>query len=133
MAAGQRLNRFAQVRAPFSVGGRWLAVLAGGGAGPGHEPGPVGAHGRQHAVASRQVRAGLEHQRGEPRNEVLGVENHVRGAGAIRRLECLAHVPARGQRQPRGGDRRPCDVARQALEIVPLRGLRRDVGVQGKA
>ena len=38
-----------------------------------------------------------------------------------------------GQRQPLGGDRRPCDVARQVLELVTLRALRRDARVQREA
>jgi SAM-dependent methyltransferase len=34
------------------------------------------------------------------RNKVLGLEDHVRGAIALRRLQRIAHVPALGQRQP---------------------------------
>jgi hypothetical protein len=39
----------------------------------------------------------------------------VRGAVAIRRLQCQPHESALGQRQPLGGHRGPCDVARQVL------------------
>ncbi len=62
---------------------------------------------RKHAVIPSQVGAGLWHQRGEPRDEVLGFEDYVRGAVPIRRLQCTAHMPALGQRQPLGGDRGP--------------------------
>src|SRR5690606_9312559 len=54
----------------------------------------------------------------------------VRRSIPIRRLQCAAHEPALGQRQPLSGDRRPCDVACQMLELVPLRGLRGDARVQ---
>src|SRR5690606_4297823 len=60
------------------------------------------------------------------RDKILGLENDVSGPIAIRRLQCTAHIPARGQRQPPVGHRWPCDVARQALELVTLRGLRGD-------
>jgi hypothetical protein len=53
----------------------------------------------------------------------------VRGAVAIRCLQRIAYVPAPGQRQALGGDRRSRDVARQALDLVTLRGLCRDTRV----
>ena len=57
-------------------------------------------------VVPGQVGAGLRYQRSKPRNKVFRFENQVRGAVAIRRLQRVAHVPAAGQRQPAGGDRR---------------------------
>jgi hypothetical protein len=102
-----------------------------GGPGPGHHPGPVRARWCKHAVIPRQMGTGFWHQRGEPRDEILGLEDHMRGAVPIRRLQCTAHPPALGQRQPLGGDRRGLEtLARQVLELVPLRGLRRNTRVQ---
>ena len=110
--AKTRLRRCAQVSRRWRAvadGSPRLAALAGlvgrGGACPGHDPGPVRARRCEHAVVSGQVRAGLGHQRSEVGDEVLGFEDHVGGAVAIRRLQRITHVPALGQRQPLGGDR----------------------------
>jgi len=119
---------------PLRVDGRWLVVLAAsGGACLRHDPRPVRARRRKHTVVPRQVRAGFWHQRGESGDKVFGLEDHVGGAVTIRRLQRIANVPAPGQRQPAGGDRRSCDVTCEALELVALRGLRRQTGVQRKA
>ena len=84
------------------IDGRWLATL-GNSACPGHDPGPLGARRREHAMVPSQVGAGCWYQRSESRNKVLRLENHVRGAIAIRRLECIAHVATPGRRQAPGG------------------------------
>jgi hypothetical protein len=62
---------------PLPAGGRWLSApvgLAGtGGAGLRHDPGPIRTRRREHALVRRQVRAGFWHQRGKPRDEILGL------------------------------------------------------------
>lgn len=54
-------------QSPLSVGGQWLAarlsLVGGGGASAGHDPGPIRARRREHAVIPRQVGAGFWHQR----------------------------------------------------------------------
>jgi hypothetical protein len=54
---------------PLPVDGRWLAGLhrlaASSRARFGHDPGPIRARRREHAVVPRQVSAGLGHQRSE--------------------------------------------------------------------
>jgi hypothetical protein len=96
---------------PSPVAGQWFAALPGlvgsASASSAHDPRPIRARRREHAVIAGQVRSGLRHQRREPRDEVLGLEDHVSGAVAIRRLQCVAQVPALGQRQPLGGHRGP--------------------------
>jgi hypothetical protein len=77
-----------------------------------------------------QVRAGLWHQYNQSGDKVLGLEDDVRGAVPIRCLQRAAHEPAFGQRQPFSRHRRPCDIARQVLELVALRSLRGDARVQ---
>jgi hypothetical protein len=51
-----------------------------------------GLAGREYAVIAGQVRTRLRHQRREPRNEVLGLEDHVGRAVPIRRLQRIAHL-----------------------------------------
>lgn len=51
-------------------------------------------------------------------------------AGPIRRLQCIPHLAAVRQRESLGGNRRPRDIARQALDLVALRALGRDARVQ---
>ena len=54
---------------PLPVTGRWLTALVGlagsSGLSPGHDPGPLRARRRKHAVIAGQVRTGLWHQRGK--------------------------------------------------------------------
>jgi hypothetical protein len=69
------------------VADRYLATFSGSGSAcAGHNLCPVGARWREDAMVPGQVRAGFWHQRSKPRNKVLGLEDHVRGAVAIRRL-----------------------------------------------
>ena len=69
-------------------------------------------------IEGAHLGAGLGHQCRKTGHEVLRLEDHVRGAVAIRPLQQVAHLPILGQRQPRVGDRGPGDVARQVLELV---------------
>lgn len=50
------------------------------------------------SVESAQVRTGLGHERCEPGNEVMGLEDQVRGAVAIRRLQRIANQTRLRQR-----------------------------------
>jgi hypothetical protein len=119
---------------PLPVGSQWLAGLhrlAGSShARFGHDPGPVRARRREHTVIPRQMGTGFLHQRDESGDEVFRLKDHVRGAVPIRRLQCQAYEPALGQRQPFSRDRGSCDIARQVLELLALRGLRGDPRVQ---
>ncbi len=92
--ANTRLRRCAQViadwrRLPFS----WPCRVSLAGS----DPGPMGAGRREHAVVSGQVCAGLWYQCGEPGDKVFGFEDHVGGAVAIRRLQCIAHLAVCGE------------------------------------
>lgn len=51
-----------------------------------HDGCPKRARRREHAMVADQVGSRLRHQRGEFRDEVLGLEDDVRGAVPIRRL-----------------------------------------------
>jgi hypothetical protein len=51
-------------------------------------------------VKSSQVEPGLRYQGDKPRDEVQRLENHMRGAIALRRLELVAHIAIGQQRQP---------------------------------
>ena len=88
---------------PLSVAGRWLAGLdrlAGSNrARFGHDPCPLRARRRKHAVISRQMGAGFWHQRSESGHKVFGLKDHVRGAIPIRCLQCQAHEPVLGRRR----------------------------------
>ena len=68
--------------APLPIAGRCFATLTGpvgsGAPGLGYDPGPIRTRRRKHTVIAGQVRAGLWHQRGEPGDEVLGLEYDVR-------------------------------------------------------
>ena len=69
------------------------------------DPGDVPAQpavGCNDAVLAGQVRARLRHQGREPGDEVEGLEDHVRRAVAIGRLQSIADVPAVGQRESGG-------------------------------
>jgi len=64
--------------APLAVGGRCRPVQAGlvgsGGAGRRHDPGPVGARRREHAVVPGQVGARLGHQCGKSAEEAKALD-----------------------------------------------------------
>src|SRR5690606_20414469 len=68
--------------APLPIAASRLAALVVVGSSSelslGHDPGPVRARRGKHTVIAGQVRVGLWHQRGEPGNEVLGLEYDVR-------------------------------------------------------
>jgi hypothetical protein len=81
-------------------------------------------------VVPDQVCPRFRYQDRQPGDKVLRLEDHVRGAVSIRRLQRVAHLPAFGQRQPLRGDRRPRDIARQMLELLPFRGRGRNARMQ---
>ena len=79
-----------------------------------------GAVRREDSVVARQVSPGLWHQRREPGDEIQRLEDHVRRAISVGRLERIADVSPVRQRKPLGRDRRPGDVPRQMLQLLPF-------------
>ena len=57
------------------------------------------AVGGEHTMESSQVDPGLRHQRDKPGDEVQRLENDVRGAITVRRLELVTHVAIGRERQ----------------------------------
>ncbi len=55
-------------------------------------PRTMRAVGGENPVKSSQVEAGLRYQGDKPGDEVQRLENHMRGAIAVRRLELVAHI-----------------------------------------
>ena len=62
-------------------------------------PRTMRAVGGEHTMESSQVGPGLGHQGDQPGNEVQWLENDMRGAIAVRRLEFVAHMAIAGERQ----------------------------------
>ena len=62
-----------------------------------------------------QIDSGLWHQSLQPGNEIQRLEDHMRGAIPVRRLELVANVAIRRERQSLLGYRRAADVAAQSL------------------
>jgi hypothetical protein len=74
-------------------------------------PRTVFAVGRKHAVEARQVDPRFRHQRCQPGNEVEGLEDNVRGAVTVRRLQLVPDVAVRGERKALFRDGRPAENA----------------------
>ena len=56
-----------------------------------------GAVGRKHPVVAGQIHPRPRHQRRQPRHEIQRLEDDVRGAVPVRRLELVANIPRRRQ------------------------------------
>ena len=65
---------------------------------PGH-PRPVPAVRGEHAVLAGEVHPRLGHQRSQPGEKIQRLEQHVRGAVFVRRLQLITHNTARRERQ----------------------------------
>jgi len=92
-----------------------------------------GVRWREEAVVTNEVRARARNERREPCHEVHRLQKHVGLARSPGRLQLVADVAIRREREALVGHRRSCHVAAQALELVPLPGLRGHAGVQGEA
>ncbi len=80
---------------------------------------------RQEGVPG-QVRAWSGYERGEACEPVLRLEHHV-GCAVPEGVGEIEHDPPGGiDREAFEGDRRPCDVSGEALELVALNGRARD-------
>ena len=71
------------------------------------------AVGGEHTMESSQIDPGLGDQGDKPDNEVQRLEDDVRGAIAVRRLELETHVAIGQQRQTLFRHRWPCNGKRQ--------------------
>ena len=102
---------------------------------------PMSAVGGEHTVEARQVHARFEYQGGQTGDEVQGLEDDVRGAVTVGRLELVApahpcardisdsihvitHVAIGGERQAFFRHWRAGDVAAQPLQLGTFIGLR---------
>jgi len=65
---------------------------------------PVGAVRGEHAVEADEIDSRFGHQRSEPGDEIQRLEEHVRGAVAVGRLERVAHQAARCVSDSRSSD-----------------------------
>jgi len=98
-----------------------------------HDPCPPGTVRREHAVVARQVHARCRHQGRETGDEVQRLEDDVRRAVPVRRLQGVAHPALGREGQPALGQGWPGDVAAQALQGFPVPTPDRHAGVQGEA
>jgi hypothetical protein len=71
------------------------------------------------------------HERGQPRQEIERLEDHVRRAVAIRRFELQANVPALREREPLLGHGRSAHVAAEPFELATRVRLDPNSGMQG--
>jgi hypothetical protein len=76
----------------------------------------VGAVGGKHAVEAGEIDARFGHQRGQPGDEIQRLEEHLRGAVRVGRLQLVAHQAAGGEPQPRLRQCRAADAPLQAFE-----------------
>ena len=83
-------------------------------------------------MKARQVHPRARHQRRQAQYKILRLERHMRRAIPVRRLQRIANLALRSQRQPLRRHRRAADVAAQPLELAALLGLRRYARVQRK-
>ena len=93
----------------------------------------VRAVGGEHAVEAGEIDARFGHQRGQSCDEIQRLEEHMRGAVRVGRLQLVAYQAARGERQALLRERRAADVAAQPLELAALIGPRRHAGVHTEA
>ena len=94
-------------------------------------PRAVLAVGGEDPVETGEVDTRLGDQRGEPGDEVQGLEDDMGGAVAIGGLQLVAHLSTGRSRQALFRYRRAADVAAQPFQLVPFIGLGRHAGVQG--
>lgn len=73
------------------------------------------------------------HQGHQPGNKIQRLEDYVGGAIPIWRLEPIADVSVRGERQPLLGYHRAADVPAQAFELLAFIGPGRHPSVQAEA
>ena len=83
-------------------------------------PRAVLAVGREQAVKTGQIYPRFRHQRCQPGDEIQWFEDDVRRAVSVRRLQLIANIPVRRERQALLRDGRPADVATQPLELLAL-------------
>ena len=84
----------------------------------------------EHPVETGQVHPRLGHQGGQPGNEIQWLEDDVRRAVSVRRLQLVSDLAVRCERQALFRDRRPADVPAPPLELLALIRPRRHANVQ---
>ena len=72
----------------------------------------------------------FRYQGRQPGNEIQWLEDNVRGAVSVRRLQLVPDVAVRRERQSLLRNRRPADVATQPFELLTLIRPRRHAGMQ---
>ena len=97
------------------------------------DPRAIAAVGRKHPVEASEVDPRLRHQGCQPGDKIQRLEDDVRRAVPVGRLELVADIAVRRERQAPFRDGRAADVATQPLKLVPLVRLCRDPGVERKA
>jgi len=117
-----------------ALGGRWrlvrylrlvsLASLCG------RHPCPVFIVGRKHAVKACEADSWRWRQCGEAGDKIQWLEDHMRGAIPVRRLQLVANVAIGRERQPRCRHRWTAGVAAQTFQLVAFMGPGCNTGMQ---
>jgi len=77
----------------------------------GHDPRSQVVIRTKHPVVARQVDPGAGYQNGQPGQKIQRLEDHVRRTVPVRRLQCVANVALRREREPLDRHRRAGNVA----------------------
>lgn len=93
----------------------------------------MGAIGCEHPMEASEIQSRRRHKRGQTRDEIQRLENHVGRPVTVRGFQGVADLAACGQEQALFGNGRTTDISAQSLELVALAGFDRHTGVQGEA